>query len=282
MWAGRNQLDAKLWRSPLAKPTPNPDDPFDRVNYRGVIAWPARIEREWPFLEWGLRTAPERSVVDLGCGTGEHARFLAARGFRAVGIDKSAAQIRKAEEYANVSDLCGPRYIEADMLALPELVSERFGAALSLGNVLPYLEDADLEPRMQAVAQVLRPGGRLLVQLLNYARILADGVRHLPLNFRPDPEVADGEIVWVRLMRAAGPKHVLFHPVTLRTRPGHEPPVEIQSAREVRLRAWTLPELDVLLQRCGFADLQAFGDMARTEFDPSTSNDLIFAATRRD
>ncbi len=61
-----------------------------------MIAWPARIEREAPFLREVLETAPEASVLDLGCGTGEHADFLASRGFRAVGIDRSEAQIAKA------------------------------------------------------------------------------------------------------------------------------------------------------------------------------------------
>jgi SAM-dependent methyltransferase len=261
--------------------TSNPDDPFSRVNYRSLIAWPARIEREWPFLEWGLASAPERSVLDLGCGTGEHARFLAERRYRAVGIDSSAAQIEKAREYEAESGSYGPCFIEGDMLDLPNLTRERFGAAMCLGNVFPYMKDDELEPRLRALAQALLPGGRLLVQLLNYARIIERGVRHLPLNFRPDPENDDGEIVWVRLMRAADPGYVLFHPVTLRTRPGLEPPVELQAAREVRLRAWSWPELGELLRRCSFHELQAFGDMQRTPYDPSTSNDLIFVATRQ-
>lgn len=261
-------------------PTSNPDDPFSRVNYRGLIAWPARIQREWPFLEWCLASAPERSVVDLGCGTGEHARFLAQHRYRTVGIDLSAAQIEKAREYEAESETYGPRFIEGDMLDLPRLTPQRFGAALCLGNVFPYMEDEELELRMKALEQVLLPGGRLVVQLLNYARIIEHEVRHLPLNFRPDPENEGGEIVWVRLMRAADPGHVLFHPVTLRTRPGQEPPVEIQAAREVRLRAWTWPELVDLLARCSFGDVRAFGDMQRTPYDRSKSNDLIFVADR--
>lgn len=258
----------------------DPNDPFSRLNYRALIAWQARIEREWPFLEWALSAAPERSLVDLGCGTGEHARFLAQHGYRSVGIDVSAAQIEKAREYEGESGDCGPRFFEGDMLDLPELSSERVAAALCLGNVLPYVEPEDLESRLRAVARSLLPDGRLIVQLLNYARIVEQDVRHLPLNFRPDPETDDGEIVWVRLMRAVDPGYVDFYPITLRTRPGEDPPVVIQAVREVRLRAWTWPDLQELLRRCGFEPLHAFGDMQRTPFDNSTSNDLIFVAAR--
>lgn len=260
---------------------PDPNDPFSRLNYRALIAWSSRIEREWPFLEWALSAAPGRSVVDLGCGTGEHVRFLAQQGYRSVGIDVSAAQIEKAREYEGESGDNGPRFIEGDMLDLPELESGRSAAALCLGNVLPYMEPTELEPRLRAIARTLLPDGRLIVQLLNYARIVEQGVRHLPLNFRPDPESEEGEIVWVRLMHAVEPGYVVFYPITLRTRPGADPPVVIEAAREVRLRAWTWPELQTLLRRCGFEPLHAFGDMQRTPYDPSTSNDLIFVAARR-
>jgi SAM-dependent methyltransferase len=256
----------------------DPNDPFDRVNYRGLIAWPARIEREWPFLEWVLAAAPERSVLDLGCGTGEHVRFLASRGYRAVGIDRSAAQIEKARDYEGEYGEWGPRFLEADILDLPRLVPDRFGAALCLGNVLPHMDDEDLEQRLRAIARVLLPGGRLMVQILNYAPIVEGRVRHLPLNFRPDPELESGEIVWVRLIRPADAGHAMFYPVTLRIRPGQEPPVEIQAAREVRLRAWTWPELESLLQKCGFVELQAFGDMQRAPYESVTAHDLIVVA----
>ena len=51
-----------------------------------LIAWPARIRRESPFLEAALADLPDRSVADLGCGTGEHARHFAALGFRGLGV----------------------------------------------------------------------------------------------------------------------------------------------------------------------------------------------------
>jgi 2-polyprenyl-3-methyl-5-hydroxy-6-metoxy-1,4-benzoquinol methylase len=75
-----------------------PDDPYSRVDYRRFVAWPQRIEREWPFLQKVLGSAPSRRVLDLGCGTGEHARFLATKGFSVVGIDASESMLAKARE----------------------------------------------------------------------------------------------------------------------------------------------------------------------------------------
>ncbi len=43
------------------------------VNYDTAVDWPARLEREGPFLLRALADAPKRRVIDLGSGTGEHA-----------------------------------------------------------------------------------------------------------------------------------------------------------------------------------------------------------------
>lgn len=73
-------------------------DPYSRFEYRRLIAWPERIRREWPFLERLLATAPSRRLLDLGSGTGEHARFLASHGFSVVGIDASESMIETSHE----------------------------------------------------------------------------------------------------------------------------------------------------------------------------------------
>src|SRR3989304_765321 len=69
----------------------NPEDPWSRVDYRRLIAWPQRIEREWPFLSARLESAPSRRVLDLGCGTGGHRRHPASPGYRVGGSDPPPA-----------------------------------------------------------------------------------------------------------------------------------------------------------------------------------------------
>ena len=73
-----------------------PDDPYSRVDYRRLIAWPERIEREWPFLQKTFGGGGR--LLDLGCGTGEHSRFLASKGFDVTGVDSSPAMIEKRPE----------------------------------------------------------------------------------------------------------------------------------------------------------------------------------------
>ena len=259
----------------------SPHSPYKRLNYRRLIAWPARIEREGPFLEAEIRRAPEPSVIDLGCGTGEHCRHLAERGFKAVGVDRSREQIAKARDYTDEYPPHGPRFLCGELETLDELTDERFGAAICLGNVLPHLDDLPLERALTAVAARLAPEGRLLLQILNYERIFRRGDRYLPLNVRDNPE-GGGEIVFLRLMKPDGDSHVRFFPSTLLLRPGDEPPLEVKSTKEVRLRAWRQDDLEVMLCRHGFRVAERYGDMKRAPFDAESSNDLVLVAVRED
>lgn len=256
------------------------DDPYHRVDYRRMIAWPARIEREAPLLRAVLGSAPEPSVLDLGCGTGEHADFLAAQGFRTVGVDRSEAQIGKAREYEGRHGEAGPRFLLGDFTALGDHTDERFGGAIWLGNGLPHLEDDQLATLLDGLGQRLLPGGVLLLQLLNYERIRSQGIRHLPLNFRQDP-AGPGEIVFLRLMTLDGDRHVRFNPMTLVLRPGEEPSAELKGASEVRLRTWSRGELVEALDSAGFVARATHGDMTGGAFEPEASTDLVMVAERR-
>jgi SAM-dependent methyltransferase len=255
------------------------DDPYRRLSYRRLIAWPQRLERERPFLEGELTKAPEPSLLDLGCGTGEHAALFASLGWRTVGVDRSEEMIEKSRDYEDRHPPNGPRFVRGDFAELPTLVDESFGAALCLGNVLPHVEDAELERSLTAWAARLLPGARLILQLVNYERLREQGLRHLPINFREHPE-GEGEIVFVRLVTPAGARHVLFHPTTLELRPGDEPPLEIKATKEVRLRSWTLPELEPLFVAAGFSVDAVYGDMAQGAFDRSSSSDLVIVLVR--
>ena len=66
-----------------------------------TLVW-ARLDR--------LFTGAQR-VLDLGCGTGEDAMYLAARGTRVLGLDASAAMVRTAQEKARQRGLRGARRV---------------------------------------------------------------------------------------------------------------------------------------------------------------------------
>jgi SAM-dependent methyltransferase len=269
-------------------------DHFQSGDYRSLIDWAPRLRREAPFLSEIFGPPEGGTIVDLGCGTGEHARWLASVGWHALGVDSSTKQIESARAYEGEFGERGPHFRQADMLdldavcawakrnsvlpaaALPQ--GREFAGALCVGNVIPYFEEEELAPRLAALARHLAPGAPLLVQLLNYQHIRAKGVRSLPLNVRPDPENPQAEIVWLRLLSVDDEKHLWFHPATLQFRSGQEEPLQLRSARRIRVRSWRADELEALLTRAGFSSFTRYGGMNRCEFVEEESHDLVFTA----
>src|SRR5262245_22563262 len=250
-------------------------DQWSRAEYRRAIAWPERIEREWPFLERILKTAPVPLVIDLGSGTGEHSRHLAARGFDVVGIDASTSMLDAASSTSLPENL---RFVHADIADLGAIELGHAGAALCLGNTLPYLGHDDLRRLAQGLAAVLVADAPFVVQVLNYERIRAKRVRYLPLDVRPDEET--GDVVYLRLVELKPDGTVIFTPVTLRHRPTADPPVEVMHARSVKLYGWTWIELWDVFSSAGFQRFDLFGGFDGAPFRATESMDVI-AVVRR-
>lgn len=253
-------------------------DPYSRVEYRRLIAWPQRIRREWPLIEETLSTGPSRRLLDLGCGTGEHARFLAAQGLDVVGVDGSESMLEKARDQPLPPNL---RFVAGDLTRLEEAVGGFFDGAICLSNTLPHLTTReDLYSFFRGLRLRLAEGAPVLVQLLNYERIFARGERHLPINFRPD---GAGEIVFLQLMKAREPTGrdsggVLFFPTTLKLDPDAEVPVSVITSRLVELRGWRRTELEEALAAAGFGDRELYGAFDGSPYQAEASRDLILVA----
>jgi len=252
-----------------------PDDQWSRVDYRRLIAWPDRIRREWPFLERVLAAAVGRLVVDLGSGTGEHSRELASHGFDVVGIDASPSMLAKAAEEPLPPNL---RFVHGDIVDVNALVPGPAAGAISLGNTLPHLDAEAMRRLAEGLAATLAPGAPFVFQILNYERIRANKIRHLPINFRPDDD--GGETIFLRLMDTHEDGSVTFTPTTLRYDPLREPPVEVTSTRSTRLQGWTWPELRAVFGEAGFSTARAFGGYDGSTFDEAASSDVIGVITR--
>ncbi|MHB1046076.1 MAG: class I SAM-dependent methyltransferase [Thermoanaerobaculia bacterium] len=250
----------------------DPNDPYARLSYRRLISWPARIQREAPFLRDVLSGAPSKRVLDLGCGTGEHARFLQEEGFEVTGVDASEAQLAQAREAGP-----GPEFVKGDLAELGAAVTGPFGGAISLGNGLPHLHAPEMSRFLGHLAALLLPGAPVLFQLLNYDRILDQGVTSLPLNVRDD----GGErVVFLRLMEPHADGTVLFNPTSLRWRPGAEPPVEVVAAKNVILKGWRRAELEAALAGAGFRVEAVLGGMKGEPWEAGTASDTVLLARR--
>jgi cyclopropane fatty-acyl-phospholipid synthase-like methyltransferase len=131
-----------------------PED-FDLL-YEGTPPW--ETGRPQPaLLALAEAGAIRGRVLDVGCGTGEHALLAASLGLEATGIDLAAAAVERARQKAVQRGL-GARFVVGSVLDLTEL-GERFDTVLDSG-LFHVLEDDDRSAFVAGLRAVVRPGGR--------------------------------------------------------------------------------------------------------------------------
>jgi SAM-dependent methyltransferase len=140
-------------RCGILHPVMTPDD-WDRRYAAPRLVWSAEPNR---FLVEELGGLPPGRALDLACGEGRNAVWLARRGWDVTGVDFSGVAIGKARRMADEAGVAA-RFVRAD---LADHVPEPGSADLV---ALMYLQVP--EPLRTAVlgraAAALRPGGTLL------------------------------------------------------------------------------------------------------------------------
>jgi len=115
-----------------------------------------------------------RRLLDLGCGTGNHALPLARRGHAVVGVDRSPGMLSRARAKAIVGNFATPLvFHHADIRELN--LGQRFEAVLMMFTVLGYqFQDADLKAALAVVRRHLEPSGLFIFDVWNGRAVLAD------------------------------------------------------------------------------------------------------------
>jgi SAM-dependent methyltransferase len=137
---------------------------YDQMYRRGATRWdrgqvdiPTDVER---LIESVHISSPSRAL-DLGCGTGTMAIYLAQHGWQVVGVDFSSVALASARAKAvGVPDVT---FIEGDVSRLAAMgVRGPFDLAYDLG-CYHSLSAGQREAYVRELVQVLRPGGLFLL-----------------------------------------------------------------------------------------------------------------------
>ncbi len=149
--------------------------PFEQIAPEYAVLWSdtkrGRAQRQRVWRELDRLYRPGDQILDLGCGTGEDALYLASRGVNVLGVDSAAGMIKIARE----------RGVEAWQIAIEELSWLRrefggaFDGALSNFGALNCVED--LSCVCAGLAPLVRPGGTLALCVMS--RFCWSDPRHL-------------------------------------------------------------------------------------------------------
>lgn len=103
-------------------------------------------------------------VLDLGCGTGEHAFLLASKGLQVTGVDISPTAIRRAEEKQK-RRVEKVTFVRADVLKWTPSDGTKFGTVLDVG-MFHCLGPAAVPKYVRKLSTLLRPGGELFLMCI--------------------------------------------------------------------------------------------------------------------
>jgi ubiquinone/menaquinone biosynthesis C-methylase UbiE len=201
-------------------------------------------------------------MLDVPCGFGRHTVPLARAGYRAVGVDRSQALIEEARRRSGGERW--PKLVRADYRDLP-LPDESFDAALNLFSSLGYLGDEDDTRVLAEIRRVLRPGGRLVIEIMHRDvlvrrfqeqgwRLVGEG--RLLLEQRTFDPAAGVAQTTQTLVDATGER----------------------DSRTFSMRVYTATELVAMLERAGFEEARCYGDLDGAPFSLDTR--LVVVARR--
>ena len=108
----------------------------------------------------------DETVLDAPCGHGRISNRLAQRGIEVVGVDSTELFLERARADGNGA----VEYLQGDLRALP--VGGPFDVVLSWFTSFGYFDDDGNRQVLSEYRRVLRPGGRLLLELHNHDEIV--------------------------------------------------------------------------------------------------------------
>ena len=226
---------------------------YDQIYAKRPIA--ADVDRMLSFFNC---TAHVKKVLDWGAGTGEHVRQWKACGWTAVGIDKSPAMVKAAQQKAadvRLGDICETH------------VGREFYAQTCLFATLSYATHtaSQLDAALANVRRHAARGGFFIFDVVNFSACLTSLRREELTAFKGFNR---------RIRKYFSPNDSILQSVVEYERDG-------QRVREDHLmRTYTPAEIFDALRRSGFDVLQ-FYDPESKQMKPPTMESYYFAVAAK-
>jgi len=213
---------------------------------------------------------PGSALLDAGCGTGRYSIELARRGYLVHGVDAS----RELVDVAKAAAAEGPPAASFSVGDLLTLGGARYDAILCRGVLNDIIKDTDRQVILSRFAQVLRPGGVLILDVREWESSAERKARE-PL-FRKRVSTDQGLLTFTSITALAPERRqLLISEQHALLQDGHERLSEYKFV----MRCWTLRELRSTLQDAAFEDVLYFGAYDRTVTAGATDR-LVAVATR--
>lgn len=127
---------------------------------------PKRLKKKATFIVEAVpafKRHKVQRVLDLGCGAGRHAIYLAKCSFEVVGVDVSQSALKIAKKWARLEKLHNVRFLQATMTDTP-FGNSQFDAVVSV-SVIHHALKKDIDETINEIHRILRKNGLFLANL---------------------------------------------------------------------------------------------------------------------
>ena len=228
-------------------------------------------EAQVAFLRASFREAAPRRLVDVACGSGLQIEALTGADLECFGLDLEERMVARFRERCPA---LAHRVVVGDMRCVDEVLAAVLpgpaGVVSCIGNSLALLPKRDdVGTSLLACARLLAPQGTLVLQVVNFDRVLNGDLALLPTLER---ELPDGRPLRLErsLQPVADPGRLLF---TTRLWIGDEPQEQVSEFLALR-RA----ELTDLLVEAGLEEQEFAGDFAGNPWNEQAPATIVRAS----
>ncbi len=252
-------------RAPARRPAPTPRDrpqsvPSDAPEldqgkpwYEGVFAdhylaveprdRDVASELDAKFIMRALKPSQGASLLDVGCGAGWHCLAFAKRKLEVTGLDASKPMLMRATQKKD-REKASIKYLLGDMRSLPR--DRTFDIVTCLGTTFGYFGDEQNRQCLVEMREVLKPGGKLVLQVTN---------RDFQLRILPSRSWWEGRSSLVLdVAEFDGFKNRMKINRTIVFEDGR------QFEHKMRVRVYSMPELVQLVRSVGFRVVEVSGN----------------------
>ncbi len=207
-------------------------------------------------------------VLDAGCASGLTAMLFARRGVTAVGLDCSKRMIEVARDKFK-SEKLPLEFRVGYFERIPRQMRSQFDLVVCLANSISGVASlADVRLALKNFHSVLRPGGRLVLQMLNYSSI-KEG------ELFPIRATENNGIVYERFSERRGRKLCVYvSRLDLNSRPQ-----QFEVFRH-EFDNYEVDKISSLVARTGFNNIKRYGDLYLKERFSKSARDLVLVGQR--
>lgn len=204
---------------------------------------------------------PSKDILDVACGSGGYSKRLSNEGFNVTAIDLDESMIDSLKGSNSKVDA---RVM--DMLDI-EALNKKFDLIFCIGNSLVHLKDSDeILKFLKACKNCLKDEGRLLIQIINYDRILARDIKSLPTI-----KNEEHDITFERYYSYLPGSHRVDFRTVLKTR-------HAELENHESLYPAKADELKDLLKMAGFTSPVFYGSFKKDTYLPMDSYAMVIIA----